>query len=147
MKHGQGKMQYADGTVYEGAWEDNRHHGLGQLKYRVGPDHFQQTGLFHHGKFQSEQEFTPRQNYSASDLEKLSFERKPLTSDDLIARHNVLLPKLNFNAYRAISPQRKLIAGLKRRDSSKSRNIENFFKLLTPKSAEKLQRKLEEIKF
>ena len=47
-------MQYADGTVYEGGWEDNKHHGLGRLKFRVGPDFFEQTGLYNLGKFESE---------------------------------------------------------------------------------------------
>ena len=34
--HGQGKMTYANGDVYEGAWENDEYHGQGTLTYTDG---------------------------------------------------------------------------------------------------------------
>ena len=33
MKQGHGKQTYPDGTIYEGLWKDNLHHGWGRMVY------------------------------------------------------------------------------------------------------------------
>ena len=46
-KHGQGKMQYANGDAYEGYWADNMRHHKGRFTYMEG-DQF--TGFFKNNK-------------------------------------------------------------------------------------------------
>ena len=37
LKDGQGKQQYADGTVHEGYYKEDKRHGRGRIVYLAGP--------------------------------------------------------------------------------------------------------------
>ena len=48
--HGQGKMTYADGNVYEGQWEADKKHGQGKFTWASG-NGFRKISL--EGQFQN----------------------------------------------------------------------------------------------
>ena len=37
--HGQGTLKYADGTVYEGNFDNNKRHGRGRIRYASGEEY------------------------------------------------------------------------------------------------------------
>jgi len=47
---GQGIMQFADGSRYEGSWENNVMHGEGVY---LDPDQIKWEGIFSNGSFES----------------------------------------------------------------------------------------------